>query len=315
MFTWGPISRAVAVPPQAVVLLEGATAHTSVDAGATWGTPESPGFVSWNAYRRLSTGRRFVNRSGGSTTAYNDGAGWVSASGGTTPYSNIAFKSGMFLGGLSSNLFRSVNNGATWTLVSSAGVVLPMTYSPTLAKFVCVDVNGGTVRIYLSTDGSDVISPATLSSPFQIGLAQTWGQNIVLTYSNGVPCVIRSTNGGVSYTQASGIFAGSGNPSEYCCVDPVGGIMLVVVNGSQSGLTRTANAGASWSAPALINGTWTPKSVIWTGVEFLANASSGGVGRIFASPDGLTWTLRGVDPSGTFASQLARDSWWEGGFT
>ncbi len=242
----------------------------------------------------------------------------------------------------SSTAFATALSTTAWTLIGPKPTSTPFEFNPVSGRVTALAVDptnanivylgGAEGGVWKSTDGGTTWTPLTDSQPSlavgSIALDPQNPQTIYVgtgeedfaLYNYSGAGVLKSTNGGASWTSLSGPFGGPfGSDSPFCggayigsiAVDP-GNSQIVLASAdfqcsSGTGLYRSTNGGTTWTevlgtsaAPDLITGLVydpTNGNNVYAAVGAATSASNDGIWK--STNAGLTWTL--ANGSGTTA--------------
>ncbi|MDP6930463.1 MAG: hypothetical protein QF412_12250, partial [Planctomycetota bacterium] len=228
---------------------QGAGIYKSADSGKTWTRLTSTANSNFNYVNRIAIPKSSWSTILAATTrglfrSTNSGASWTKVlSGRLKDVEYHPTNGNLAVAGKDNQAYYSTTAGATWTAATGIGsgngrVELAYAKSkPSIVYASTANVSGGNSGIYRSSDGGKTYTLRNSS----INLVFGWYANIIWvdpTNSNlivvGGQSLYRSTNGGTSFTNISGVHAdqhmvlehpgynGSSNKTVYVCND--GGI-------------------------------------------------------------------------------------------
>ncbi len=191
---------------------------------------------------------------------------------------------GLFIEG---NVYRSTNNGNTWTLITN-GMIHPVAYG-VLADGARIFV-GGYDGIYRSTDNGNTwvashagLEPKLLAHAFH----QSGSSYFIATDFYGV---YRSTDNGATWTAVnSGLTTANGRPRSVFDITSVGSTLIA---SADNGVYRSTNNGTSWSRVTAglpsISRDLRFRPLVTIGSVVLGFAGASGIYR--STDEGQTWT-------------------------
>ncbi|HEV2210504.1 MAG TPA: hypothetical protein VG167_17150, partial [Verrucomicrobiae bacterium] len=242
----------------------------------------------------------------------------------------------------SSTAFATALSTAAWTLIGPKPTSTPFEFNPVSGRITALAVDptnssviylgGAEGGVWKSTDGGTTWIPLTDNQPsLAVGSIAIDPQNpqtiyvgtgeedfALFNYSGAG--ILKSTNGGASWTRLSGPFVGPfGSDSPFCGGAYIGSIAVgpgnsqIVLAGAEfqcnsgTGLYRSTNGGTTWTevlgtpaAPDLITGLVydpTDGNNVYAAVGASTSASNDGIWK--STNAGLNWTL--ANGSGTTA--------------
>ncbi|MBK8097780.1 MAG: hypothetical protein IPK26_11775 [Planctomycetes bacterium] len=161
-------------------------------------------------------------------------------------------------------IWRSTNGGTTWTqLPSTTGFLRTnrIAVSQANGNTVLAATNGGIRR---STDGGTTWTTVRTGNSYQVLIDPANANNCVAHVNDGVHRIVYSTNGGSTWTNATGTFS-TGTRIELAYAPANAGWVYASLGSGQC--WRSTNGGASWTqrtTTAISNGSqWWYDNAIW----------------------------------------------------
>jgi photosystem II stability/assembly factor-like uncharacterized protein len=215
------------------------------------------------------------NKQGGLFRSTDNGQSWTAIKD-NCPVLALIKTNGTFFAGTSLGVFRSVDSGLNWTAVNSG---LPDTSARALA------VNGASLyvaigsAVYRSTNNGQSWSQTNLPNSQLIGALATSGANLFVGTTGGG--VLRSADNGQTWTTVN-----SGLPDTDIWAITMVGSTLFVGTGSK-GVLRSSNDGQSWTA-ATSGMNAGVRAIVANGSNLYAGAFASGV--YLSTDHGQSWT-------------------------
>ena len=267
----------------------------STDDGDRWTKVDLPNQY-YGSFTANKSGHVFTGAPAAVYRSTNGGVSWQLLSNGldNTNISALAVNANdtLFAGssGGKSGIFRSIDNGNSWSQVASGITV----YAITIDQDGHIYAGGYYSGVWNSTDGGDTWSPTSLTGA-TVGTLATTATNEVLAglylfggFGGGV---VRTTDGGINWTQIG--LAGNGVSS--IIVKPATQIFAA---SQDSGVYRSTDNGTTWihkglsAASALA---WSPAGQLYAGASSGGSMGGGSAGGVFrSSNDGDSWTKVGL---------------------
>lgn len=292
----------------------------SADNGATWALYEGPaqnrttffsskvGSPQANINSVMWDGARFVAVGSGCCAATSpDGVNWVTratgmrtnfaaAIGGATSARSVAYGGGIHMvGGDSSRIWTSADNGVTWTYLDTYRAIIGTTAVNGMAygnsRFVGVGTAG---RRLMTTDNGATWTTGVIWSASQANRV-VFGNGVFV--AGGASSHLATSSDGITWTDyQTTIQATAFGTKDIWGLCFGNGIFVAIGN---SGVVVTSPDGVTWTYRSSLSSLGYGTSAIfygatWTGTQFVAvGTTATSVQPIVAtSPDGITWTDR-----------------------
>jgi hypothetical protein len=255
--------------------------------------------LNWTIVRRSAntafdtviwTGSRYIAADGfGGQSTSTDGVYWSINTNFTTPLGGggitkiIKVDSTLYALGTVGRIFRSTDDGVTWTGGAPNGVSSTAFDDMiwTGEAFYIIGNGGVVLRSTDSFTWAQITTPTTDRL-----VAGIYTQSIFVIVGRSGR-IITSTDGGLTWAIRSSTVANNIESIAWSGSRFVAGV-------ASNGLVVTSTDGITWSSNTAITTASQTTDVLWTGSEFIA---SGSTGAIATSPDGLTWTQTTPLPS------------------
>lgn len=268
----------------------------SLDSGTTWTAVNvvNSGFSNLFVFSLLVNGSTlFAGTNGGVFRSTNNGATWTAINTGLTDRAvyTLTVNGAALFVGTNSGVSRSVDNGTTWMAVNTGLQNQPV---------ISLGVSGtalfaGTLGsgVYRSTDNGTTWTAVNTGLSSMVVHSLTVSGTALLAGTNGG--VYRSTNNGTAWTGAS-----VGLPSLSINSLLVNGTTLFAA--ATGGVHRSTDNGTTWTEVSAGLPNLSVNSLTTIGTTLFAGTDGGGVYR--SMDNGATWTLASQDLTFSFVNVL-----------